>query len=62
MTMNVSEMAHQLGISKPKAYEVAKQKGFPAIFLGKRIIIPMEALQIWLMQSARMSESEKNIY
>lgn len=52
MTMNVSEMAQQLGISKPKAYELCKRDGFPAINVGKRVIIPITAFENWLMDSA----------
>lgn len=57
MTMNVNEMAQHLGISRPKAYELVKQDGFPAIFLGKRIIIPVEAFQHWLMESSQDGKS-----
>jgi excisionase family DNA binding protein len=52
MTMNVYEVAQQLGISRPKAYELVKQEGFPAIFLGKRIIVPVAAFQEWLNNNA----------
>ena len=52
LTMTVSEMAHQLGISKPKAYELVKREDFPAVFIGKRIIIPVHALEEWLINSA----------
>jgi excisionase family DNA binding protein len=51
MTMNVKEMALQLGISRPKAYELVKRENFPAIFLGKRIVIPVAAFEKWLMES-----------
>lgn len=58
MTMNVHEMAHQLGVSIPKAYELAKQDGFPAIRLGKRIIIPVDAFQRWLLASVGTCDRE----
>jgi len=41
-----------LGISKPKAYELAKKESFPAIFLGKRIIIPVDGLRKWLIENS----------
>lgn len=53
MTLNVSELAEQLGISKPKAYDLVKRKDFPAVSIGKRIIIPVSALQEWLLDNAR---------
>lgn len=46
--MNISEVAASLGISKPKAYELAKRKGFPAVTFGRRIIVPREAFKNWL--------------
>lgn len=52
MTMNVQELAQQMGISKPKAYELCRQAGFPAITVGKRVIIPVTAFENWLMESA----------
>jgi len=51
-TMNVAELSKQLGISKPKAYELVRQNGFPCLNIGRRIIIPVEAFNIWLMKSS----------
>lgn len=51
MCMSVSEMAEQLGISKPKAYELAASKKFNVVKIGKRIIIPIAAFEAWLMNS-----------
>jgi excisionase family DNA binding protein len=59
MTMNVREMAQQLGISMPKAYELVKQDGFPVLRLGKRIIIPVVAFQNWLTLGAVGSSTNK---
>ena len=56
LTLNVSEMAEQLGISKPKAYELVKRDSFPSIILGKRIIIPVTALLEWLNSEAGTKE------
>lgn len=47
-TMSVNEVAKTLGISKPKAYELTKQVGFPVIRIGKRIIVPVEQFMRWL--------------
>lgn len=51
--MSVAELSQTLGISKPKAYELVRQDGFPAVYIGKRIIIPIDAFNIWLMNSSR---------
>jgi len=55
-TMSVQELARQIGISLPKAYELVKEPGFPTIRIGTRILIPVEGFQIWLRTK---SSSEK---
>ena len=48
LTVTVPEMAEMLGIGRIKAYELANIKGFPAIRLGKRIVVPVDQLKKWL--------------
>lgn len=48
-TMSVQELAANLGISMPKAYQLVKQPGFPVIHVGSRILIPIEAFREWLV-------------
>lgn len=48
-TISVRQLAEQLGVSLPKAYELAKQPGFPSIRIGNRIVIPKDAFQEWLI-------------
>ncbi len=51
-TMSVQELAAQMGISLPKAYELVKTPGFPTIRIGTRILIPVEAYREWLLKNA----------
>ncbi|HAA81539.1 MAG TPA: excisionase [Thermoanaerobacter sp.] len=51
------EVANLLGINLPKAYELAKAKDFPAIRLGRRIIVPKVAFEKWLLEKALDKES-----
>lgn len=51
-TMSVQELAAQMGISLPKAYELVKTPGFPTIRIGTRILIPIEAYREWLLKNA----------
>jgi len=51
LTYTVSEMAEALGIGKNKAYELVKTEGFPAVFIGSTIRIPIEALKNWLNEA-----------
>lgn len=55
LTMTVQEMATQLGISKPKAYELTRIKGFPVLRLGRRVIIPVEAFHRWMDEQSKSS-------
>lgn len=48
LTYTVPEMAKALNIGKNKAYELVKTDGFPAIYIGSTIRIPIEALHKWL--------------
>ena len=51
-TITVRELASQMGISLPKAYELVKQPGFPTINIGTRILIPVDAFHKWLNDQA----------
>ena len=51
-TMSVAELAVQMGISLPKAYELAKKPGFPTIRVGTRILIPTEGFYARLKKSS----------
>lgn len=55
MAINVKELAKMLGISEPRAYDLTKREGFPAIRVSeRRIIIPVDALNRWLSESGNM--------
>jgi excisionase family DNA binding protein len=43
-----------LGISRPKTYELAHTRGFPAVRFGRAIRVPREAFLRWLEQQAGM--------
>ena len=55
-TMSVQELASQMGISLPKAYELVKEPGFPTINIGTRIVIPIEAYKDWLIRTSNASK------
>ena len=46
--LTVPEMASVLGISRAGAYELAHIKGFPALTIGSRIVIPKDKLLAWI--------------
>jgi len=51
-TMSVQELAAEMGISLPKAYELVKEPDFPTIRVGTRILIPTEAYREWLLRNS----------
>lgn len=48
LALSVIELAEALGISRTNAYELMKRPDFPSARLGKRIVIPVAALNEWL--------------
>lgn len=54
--MSVREMAAQMDISLPKAYELVKEPGFPTIRIGTRILIHVDAFKEWLVITSNHEE------
>lgn len=48
-------MAELLGISRPVAYKLTQEEGFPVIRVGRRLLIPIDALQKWITNESRTS-------
>ena len=60
LTYTVHEMADVLGVSRGVAYELTKQKGFPAIRISeRRIVIPVDALNKWLNDPANLAGASR---
>lgn len=53
LTYTVQEIAELIGISKPKAYELTCRQDFPAIRIGRRVVVPKEEFKTWLAAEAR---------
>jgi excisionase family DNA binding protein len=45
LTLNVSEAAVRLGISKPSLYQAIKKGEVPVLKIGHRLLIPISALE-----------------
>ena len=52
VVLSMAELAAVMGIGRSKAYELAHQSGFPMVRLGRRVVIPVEALKAWLEKQA----------
>lgn len=48
LTYSVEETAAALGISRAKTYELVNSDGFPVVRVGRRIRIPITALEDWV--------------
>lgn len=61
-TFTIAEVASELGINLVAAYEMAKQAGFPALTVGKRIIVPKLAFERWLTDAAFAKQAYRGKY
>ncbi len=52
LTLTIPETARLLGINVITCYELARQESFPAIRIGRRIVVPKAGLERWLEQAA----------
>lgn len=48
MTLTIREVAEALGISEPKARELAHSDGFPTLRCGRRLLVSKQGLVNWL--------------
>lgn len=56
MAISIDEFAAMVGIGRTKAYELSRTQGFPAVRLGKRVVIPVKALEKWLAEQGAIAE------
>lgn len=48
LTLSVPEAAALIGVSSSKMYEIVRIHGFPAIRVGKRVLVNAKKLEAWL--------------
>ena len=48
LSLNANDIAAVLGISRANAYALMRAKGFPTIFIGKRMIVPRDKFIEWM--------------
>jgi len=46
--LNASTVAKALGVSPSTGYELMHEKGFPALRIGNRIVVPKEKFRQWV--------------
>lgn len=52
LTYNSKEAAAALGVSLPTFYELSNRADFPAIRVGRRVLVPVDSLRAWLAREA----------
>jgi excisionase family DNA binding protein len=50
LCISISELAKNLGVSRPVAYQIARRQDFPSITVGRRILVPLDGLEKWLAE------------
>ena len=48
ITLRADELAAVLGISRAGAYTLMRSKGFPTIFIGKRMVVHRDKFIQWI--------------
>lgn len=51
--LNADTVAKTLGIAISSCYELLKEKDFPSITIGNRIVVPKEAFIQWVEEKSR---------
>ena len=52
MCFNAREAAEALGVPLPTFYELSNRAGFPRVKVGRRTLVPVDALREWLAREA----------
>ena len=48
LTLNATQVAAVLGISRSNAYALMRSEGFPTLHIGKRMLVPKDRLIRWI--------------
>lgn len=56
LTLTVPEVGEALGISRAKAYDLARSEGFPSMRIGTRILVPRDKLIRWIDKETEARE------
>lgn len=55
LTLKADELAAVLGISRAGAYTLMRSKGFPTIFIGKRMVVYRDKFIQWMDEQVSVS-------
>ena len=49
--LNAETVAKLLGISPSSGYELMREKGFPVLKIGSRLVVPKEKFRAWVEEN-----------
>lgn len=52
LVMSASDVAETLNISKGKVYELMHSENFPAVQIGRRLVVLKQSFLMWLEQQS----------
>ena len=52
ITLNATEIAQTLGLSKAMAYKLLQSEGFPTLKIGSRLIVSKSAFISWIEKNS----------
>lgn len=56
--LTAAELAGALGISRAGAYALLHRRGFPALRIGKRLMVPKDKLAAWIDKNTGIDERQ----
>lgn len=57
LAYSAKEAAHVIGVNYVTVLRLAKRADFPAVWIGRRVLIPKKALEEWLLRQAQDKQS-----
>lgn len=58
LVYSVPECANVLGLGLSKTRELINSEGFPAIHIGRRVVVPVEQLKEWMKKQPTIGSGQ----
>ncbi len=59
LCMSVAEFAERMGVSKPVAFQLVNRADFPALRVGRRILIPVASAERWITEQVESTHVDR---
>ena len=56
ITISVEEFARRLGISRPTAYAMTNEPGFPVLRIGRKKLVVVSGIESWMQRRMQRQE------